>query len=59
MADGYEFEHGENIEEEETTEQEEEKEDLKQYRKPKPYLSRYKRHQDAVLSLYSPDGITG
>ena len=25
----------------------------------KPYLSRLKRHQDAVLALYSPGGLTG
>ena len=31
----------------------------KPYRNPKPYLQRLKRHQDAVLALYSPDGIDG
>ena len=33
--------------------------EVKPYKDPKPYKSRLKRHQDAVLALYSPDGIEG
>ena len=31
----------------------------KPFKIPRAYLSRLKRHQDAVLALYSPDGLTG
>lgn len=36
-----------------------EKTPLKEFRFPKAYVQRLKRHQDAVLTLYSPDGING
>ena len=32
---------------------------FKEVRACKPYLMRLKRHQDAVISLHSPDGIKG
>ena len=39
--------------------QSEQEQEVKPYRGPKPYIARLKRHQDAVLALYSPDGAEG
>lgn len=36
-----------------------EEEEEKKYKPPRSYLMRLKRHQDAILALHSPDGISG
>ena len=37
----------------------EDEQSFKPVKEPKPYLMRLKRHQDAILALHSPQGITG
>jgi WD40 repeat protein len=38
---------------------EEESKDSYEYKPPRAYVQRIKRHQDAIIALHSPHGIEG